>query len=84
MDPAETMRQFALAVLEAADDEDVDFGAMTSYLVERADELDEETMVGISTVAVSLLALAAGVQVRAAAEAIWQAVDEPGAETEAS
>jgi hypothetical protein len=83
VDPAETMRQFALAVLEAADEE-VDFGAMTSYLVERADELDQETMVGISTVAVSILALAAGVQVRAAAEAIWQAVDEPGAESEAS
>jgi hypothetical protein len=77
------MRQFALAVLEAAD-EDGDFGAMTRYLVEHADALDEETMVGISTVAVTVLALSAGVQVSTAAEAIWQAVDEPGAESEAS
>ena len=83
MDPSETMRQFALAVLEAAD-EDADFGAMTRYLAERADELDEKTMVGISTVAVSVLALAAGVQVHAAAEAIWEAVGEPDAESEAS
>jgi hypothetical protein len=74
MDPVETMRQFALALLEAAD-EDADFGAMTRYLVERCDALDEETMLGISTVAVTVLALAAGVQVRTAAEAIWQAVD---------
>jgi hypothetical protein len=72
------MRQFALALLEAAD-QDGDFGAMTRYLVERADELDEETMVGISTVAVTVLALAAGVQVGTAAEAIWQAVGEPEA-----
>jgi hypothetical protein len=81
------MRQFALALLESADD-DGDLGAMTRYLVERADALDEETMIGISTVAVTLLALSAGVQVRTAAEAIWQAVDEeaelPGAESEAS
>jgi hypothetical protein len=83
VDPVETMRQFALAVLEAADEE-VDFGAMTAYLVDRADELDQETMVGISTVAVSILALAAGVQVRAAAEAIWQAVDGPDPQAEAS
>jgi hypothetical protein len=73
VDPAETMRQFALAVLEAAD-EDGDLGTMTRYLVERSEELDEETMLGISTVAVTVLALAAGVQVRTAAEAIWQAV----------
>lgn len=77
------MRQFALAVLEAAD-EDGDFGAMTRYLVEHADALDEETMVGISTVAVTVLALSAGVQVSTAAEAIWQAVGEPDAESEAS
>jgi len=80
MDPAETMRQFALAVLEAAD-EDGDLGAMTRYLVERSEALDEETMLGISTVAVTVLALAAGVQVRTAAEAIWQAV---GTDPEAS
>jgi hypothetical protein len=78
VDATETMRQFALALLEAAD-QDGDFGAMTRYLVERADELDEETMVGISTVAVTVLALAAGVQVGTAAEAIWQAVGEPEA-----
>lgn len=77
------MRQFALAVLEAADEE-VDFGAMTAYLVERADDLDQETIVGISTVAVTVLALTAGVQVRAAAEAIWQAVDGPDPQAEAS
>lgn len=72
------MRQFALALLEAADD-DGDLGATTRYLVERTDDLDEETMVGISTVAVTVLAVTAGVQVSTAAEAIWQAVGEPEA-----
>lgn len=69
------MRQFALALLEAAD-EDGDFGAMTRYLVEQSDDLDQDTMVGISTVAVTIMALASGVQVQTAIEAIRQAVSE--------
>jgi hypothetical protein len=69
------MRQFALALLEAAD-EDGDFGAMTRYLVEQSDELDQDTLVGISTVAVTIMALASGVQVQTALEAIRQAVSE--------
>lgn len=69
------MRQFALGLLEAAD-EDGDFGAMTRYLVEQSDELDQDTLVGISTVAVTIMALASGVHVQTALEAIRQAVSE--------
>jgi hypothetical protein len=72
MSATETMRQFALALLEAAD-EDGDVGAMTRYLVEQSDELDEEAMVGISAVAVSFLALTAGVSFHAAAESLLDA-----------
>jgi hypothetical protein len=68
----ETMRQFALALLEAADDGGgVD--AMTRYLDERSDLLDPEAMVAISTVAVAFLALRTGVNLRTAADSISQA-----------
>jgi len=66
------MRQFALALLEAADD-DGDVGAMTRYLEERSDLLDPEAMVAISTVAVAFLALRTGVNLRTAADSISQA-----------
>lgn len=69
------MRQFALALLEAAD-EDGDAGAMTRYLVDLSDTLDRDAMVAISTVAVTVTALTTGVNVRTAAEAIWRAVAE--------
>jgi len=69
MTAAETMRQFALALLEAADEEgEVD--AMTRYLDTCLDTLDQQALVAISTVGVSFMALASGVSVRAAAEAI--------------
>jgi len=68
----ETMRQFALALLEAADD-DGDVGAMTRYLGERSHLLDPEAMVAISTVAVAFLALRTGVNLRTAAESISEA-----------
>jgi len=66
------MRQFALALLEAADD-DGDVGAMTRYLDERSDLLDPEAMVAISTAAVAFLALRTGVNLRTAADSISQA-----------
>ena len=72
MDTVETMRQFALALLEAADD-DGDVGAMTRYLDERSDLLDPEAMVAISTAAVAFLALRTGVNLRTAADSISQA-----------
>ncbi len=72
MDSVETMRQFALALLEAADD-DGDVGAMTRYLDERSDLLDPEAMVAISTAAVAFLALRTGVNLRTAADSISQA-----------
>jgi hypothetical protein len=75
MDVAETMRQFALALLEAADG-DGDLGAMTRYLVSRSDALDAEAMVAISTVALTFMAMTAGTNVRTAAESIWRAVDD--------
>jgi hypothetical protein len=73
MTATETMQQFALALLEAAD-EDGDIGAMTRLLVEQSDALDREALVAISTVAVTIMALTTGVNVRTAAEAIWKAV----------
>jgi hypothetical protein len=75
IDATETMRQFALALLEAAD-ADGDMGAMTRYLVEQSDALDQDTLVAISTVAVTIMAVASGVHVQAALEAIWEAVSE--------
>jgi hypothetical protein len=72
VDTVETMRQFALALLEAADD-DGDVGAMTRYLDERSDLLDPEAMVAISTAAVAFLALRTGVNLRTAADSISQA-----------
>jgi hypothetical protein len=75
MDAVETMRQFALALLEAADEEG-DMGAMTRFLVELSNDLDQDTLVGISTVAVTILAVASGVQVQTALEALWKAVGE--------
>jgi hypothetical protein len=75
VDATQTMRQFALALLEAAD-HDGDMGAMTRFLVDRSDELDQDTLVGISTVAVTIMAVASGVQVQTALEAIWKAVGE--------
>lgn len=75
VDVAETMRQFALALLEAADG-DGDVGAMTRYLVPRSDVLDGEAMVAISTVALTFMAMTAGTNVRTAAESIWRAVDD--------
>jgi hypothetical protein len=75
IDATDTMRQFALALLEAADG-DGDFRAMTRYLVEQTGELDQETMVAISTVAVTIMALASGVHVQTALEAIREAVSE--------
>ena len=69
MDAVETMRQFALALLEAADDHG-DVGATTRYLDERSGDLDPEAMVAISTVAVAFLALRTGMKLRTAAEAI--------------
>ena len=68
----ETMRQFALALLEAAD-ENGELGAMTRYLDACSEALNQEAMVAISTVAVTFTALASGVSLRAAAEAIGQA-----------
>jgi hypothetical protein len=73
MTATETMQQFALALLEAAD-EDGDIGAMTRHLVEQTDALDRDALVAISTVAVTIMALTTGVNVRTAAEAIWKAV----------
>jgi hypothetical protein len=67
----ETMRQFALALLEAAD-EDGDVGAMTRYLADRTEVLDQEAMVGISAVAVSFLALTAGVSFHTAAASLLE------------
>ena len=72
MDGVETMRQFALALLEAADGNG-DVGATTRYLVERSDVLDPDAMVAISTVAVTFLALRTGVNLRTAAQSIAQA-----------
>jgi hypothetical protein len=72
MTAAETMRQFALALLEAAD-EDGEVGAMTRYLDGCPEALNQEALVAISTVAVTFTALASGVSLRAAAEAIGQA-----------
>ena len=72
MDSVETMRQFALALLEAADDAG-DVGATTRYLDERSDALDPKAMVAISTVAVTFLALRTGVNFRMAAQSIAQA-----------
>jgi hypothetical protein len=69
---AETMRQFALALLEAADEEG-EVGAMTRYLDACSEALNQEALVAISTVAVTFTALASGVSLRAAAEAIGQA-----------
>jgi hypothetical protein len=66
------MRQFALALLEAAD-EHGEVGAMTRYLDACSEALNQEAMVAISTVAVAFTALASGVSLRAAAEAIAQA-----------
>jgi hypothetical protein len=75
MDAVETMRQFALALLEAAD-EDGDMGAMTRFLVELSDDLNQDTLVGISTVAVTIMAVTSGVQVQTALEALWKAVGD--------
>ena len=75
MDAPETMRQFALALLEAADD-DGDVGAMTRPLVEQAEALDRDAMVAISTVALTFMALTTGVNIRTAAESIWKAVSD--------
>jgi hypothetical protein len=75
VDTVETMRQFALALLEAAD-ADGDMGAMTRFLVDLSDDLDQDTLVGISTVAVTIMAVASGVQVQTALEALWQAVGD--------
>jgi hypothetical protein len=75
MDAVETMRQFALALLEAAD-QDGDMGAMTRFLVELSDDLDQNTLVGISTVAVTIMAVSSGVQVQTALEALWKAVGD--------
>jgi hypothetical protein len=75
VDPVETMRQFALALLEAADG-DGDMGAMTRFLVELSEDLDQDTLVGISTVAVTIMAVSSGVQVQTALEALWQAVGD--------
>lgn len=75
MDTVETMRQFALALLEAAD-ADGDMGAMTRFLVELSDDLDQDTLVGISTVAITIMAVASGVQVQTALEALWKAVGD--------
>jgi hypothetical protein len=75
MDAVETMRQFALALLEAADEEG-DMGAMTRFLVELSNDLDQDTLVGISTVAVTIMAVSSGVQVQTALEALWKAVGD--------
>ena len=72
VDAPETMRQFALALLEAADDGG-DVGAMTRYLVDRSHELDRDAMVAISTTAVTFMALTSGVNLRTAAESIGEA-----------
>jgi hypothetical protein len=72
MTATETMRQFALALLEAADDEG-EIEAMTRYLDACLETLDQQALVAISTVAVSFMALASGVSLRAAAEAIADA-----------
>jgi hypothetical protein len=75
MDAVETMRQFALALMEAAD-EDGDMGAMTRFLVELSEDLDQDTLIGISTVAVTIMAVTSGVQVQTALEALWKAVGD--------
>jgi hypothetical protein len=75
MDATETMRQFALALMEGADAEG-DMGAMTRFLVELTDDLDQDTLVGISTVAVTIMAVTSGVQVQTALEALWKAVGD--------
>ncbi len=62
------MHRFALALLEAAD-ADGDVGPMTRFLAEQAQDLDRDTVVAISTVAVMFTALTTGVNVRTAAEA---------------
>jgi len=68
VDATETMHRFALALLEAAD-VDGDVLPMTRFLAEQAEDLDRDTMVAISTVAVMFTALTTGVNVRTAAEA---------------
>jgi hypothetical protein len=75
VDATETMRRFALALLEAAD-ADGDVGPMTRFLAEQAEDLDRDAMVAISTVAVTFTALTTGINVRSAAEAIWKAVSD--------
>ena len=72
LDAAETMRQFALALLEGADG-DGDVGAMTRYMESRSEILDPGAMIAISTVAVTFLALRTGVTLRTAAESISEA-----------
>ena len=68
------MRRFALGLLEAVA-ANGDMGRMTRFLAEQAEELDQDAMVAISTVALTFMALTTGVNVRTAAEAIWKAVD---------
>jgi hypothetical protein len=75
MDAVETMRQFALALLEAAD-QDGDMGTMARFLVEQSEKLDQDTLVGIGTVAVTIMAVASGVHVQTALEALWKAVGD--------
>jgi hypothetical protein len=75
MDTVETMRQFALALMEAAD-ADGDMGAMTRFLIDLSEDLDQDTLVGISTVAVTIMAVSSGVQVQTALEALWKAVGD--------
>ena len=75
VDATETMRRFALGLLEAAE-ADGDVGPMTRFLAEQAKELDRDAMVAISTVAVTFTALTTGVNVRTAAESIWKAVGD--------
>jgi len=75
VDGTETMQRFALGLLEAAD-ADGDVGPMTRFLSEQAEELDPSAMIAISTVALTFMALTAGVNVRTAAESIWKAVPD--------
>lgn len=75
VDTSQTMRRFALGLLEAAD-AGGDVGPMTRFLSDQAEELDPSAMVAISTVALTFMALAAGVNVRTAAESIWKAVPD--------
>jgi hypothetical protein len=49
---------------------------MTRFLVELSNDLDQDTLVGISTVAVTIMAVASGVQVQTALEALWKAVGD--------